>query len=157
MVVHFNDVSGQSLSVGPVGSGADHETDALLDPDPENPANKLRIRRWGRLDMQVVGTTASATQVGRIFLNQVKLLDTSGSATIHGWIEDENGVVHPYHAVRSGDTIAFVNASDPSPRRIVRTTKNDETKTCEVDLDAPPEGMDALLARLGASLAPLGF
>lgn len=157
VVVHFNDISGQSLSVGPVGSGADYETNALLDPDPENPANKMRIRRWGRLDMQVVGTAASATQVGRIFLNQVKLLDTSGSATIHGWIEDENGVVHPYHAVRSGDTIAFVNASDPSPRRIVRTTKNDETKTCEVDLDAPPEGMDALLARLGASLAPLGF
>jgi hypothetical protein len=59
--------------------------------------------------------------------------------------------------VRAGDNVTFVDAHDPVPRRIVRASYDDATRTCQVDLDSPPEGLQALLARLSVSLAPLGL
>jgi hypothetical protein len=45
----------------------------------------------------------------------------------------------------------------PSYRRITRAESTDDSKTCQIDLDAPPEGQQQLLERLGASLVPLGL
>lgn len=155
VIVAYQDVDGTTRTVGPAGSGADTETDALKDTDPDNPANQLGIRRRDLLTMGV-STAAAATEVGRRFLEEQKLLDTSGRARIVGHVEDDRGILHPYHRVRAGDTIVFVDAADPSPRRIVRSEKNADTHTCNIDLDAPPEGLAALLERLGVVLVPLG-
>jgi hypothetical protein len=65
--------------------------------------------------------------------------------------------LHPYWAPRAGDEIAFVDASDKSYRRIIRTEKDHDSRTVSFDLDAPPEGLAQLLERLGVVLVPLGI
>lgn len=155
ILVQYTDVDGSTRTVGPPGSGADTESADLKDPDPENPANKLGLVRRDLLQMGV-STAAGAIEVGRRFLLEQRLLDRSGKARAVGYIEDERGVLHPYWAPRAGDEIAFVDASDKSYRRIVRTEKDHDARTISFDLDAPPEGLQALLERLGVVLVPLG-
>jgi hypothetical protein len=128
----------------------------LKDYDPENPANKLGIVRRDLLQMGT-STAAGATEVGRRFLEQTRLLDRSGRATLTGWVEDDRGVLHPYSRVRAGDSIVFVDASDKSERRIVKVDHTRSSRSCTVDLDAPPEGLQSLLERLGVVLVPLGL
>ena len=66
-------------------------------------------------------------------------------------------MLFPAWAIRGGDYITFVDAHDPVPRRVVKTTYTDDTKTCQLDLDSPPQALQALLARLAGAVAPLGF
>lgn len=155
VMVSYQDVDGSTRTVGPPGSGADTESALLKDYDPENPANKLGIVRREVLQMGT-STAAGATEVGARFLEQTKLLDSSGRATITGWVEDDRGVVHPYSRVRAGDTISFVDASDSSPRRIVKVDHSRASRSCSVELDAPPQGLQELLERLSVVLLPLG-
>lgn len=154
IIVQYRDVDGSTRTVGPPGSGSDTEDSALQDTDPENPANKLGITRRDLLQMGTT-TAAVATEVGRRFLEQSKLFDRSGRAELVGWVEDDRGVLHPYTHVRAGDLISFVDSNDTSYRRIVKASH--AHPSCTVDLDSPPEGLQALLERLGVSLVPLGL
>lgn len=156
IIVAYQDVDGSTRTVGPVGSGADTEDATLEDPDPENPATKLGINRR---DMLVMDTTTpeGAIEVGSRFLEESKLLDSSGRATFNGYVEDDRGVVHPYWKVRAGDTVTFVDASDASARRVVRAENDHDGRVSSVDLDSPPEGLQALLERLNVALVPLGL
>lgn len=156
IVVAYRDVDGSTRTVGPPGSGADTESADLKDYDPENPANQLGIHRRDLLQMGT-NTAAGATEVGRQFLEQTKLLDSSGQATLVGHVEDDRGVLHPYSHVHAGDDVTFVDADDTQPRRIVRAQSSHADRAVHVDLDAPPEGMAALLERLSVDLVPLGI
>jgi hypothetical protein len=156
VIVQYNDVDGTARTVGPPGSFADTESASLKDIDPENPANKLGIIRRDKLVMGT-STAAAATEVGRRFLEEQKLLDRSGRARITGHVTDDHGVMHPYWRVLGGDLISFIDASDTSYRRIVKADHDATARTASLDLDAPPEGLDALLERLGVVLAPLGL
>lgn len=158
VVVQYQDVDASTTtkSVGPPGSGADVEDASLKDLDPENPANKLGITRRSLLQIGT-GTQAEALQIGARFLDEQKLLDTSGRAQLVGHVEDDRGITHPAWKVRAGDYISFVDASDTSYRRIVKGDYDHATRTTSVDLDSPPEGLAALLERLGAILVPLGL
>jgi hypothetical protein len=156
IMVQYQDVDGSTRTAGPVGSGADTEDDALKDDDPNNPANKLGIIRRDMLVMGT-GTAASAVEIGRRFLEESKRLDSSGQATFNGYVEDDRGVVHAYWKVRAGDTVTFLDAADTSARRIVRAENDHDARTCSVDLDSPPEGLQALLERLSVVLVPLGL
>lgn len=155
VVVAYQDVDGSTRTVGPPGSGAGVESGLLEDPDPQNPATLKGIVRRERLTMGV-GTAAGAVEVGRRFLEEQKLLDRSGRATLIGHVEDDRGVLHPFTHVKAGDQISFVDASDSSYRRVIRPDHDHGRRACTVDLDAPPEGLTALLERLGVALAPLG-
>jgi hypothetical protein len=157
VLVSYQDVDGTTKVVGPTGSGAFVESTDLEDDDPLNPANQLGIRRWDMLQMPGTSTAEGATEVGARFLAESRQLDSSGQASLVGHVEDDKGIQHPYWRVRAGDQISFVDASDPSYRRIVKTEKNVDTRTCQVDLDAPPQGLDALLERLQVVLVPLGL
>lgn len=156
IMVAYQDVDGSTRTAGPVGSGADTEDDALTDTDPENPANKLGIIRRDMLTMGT-STAAGAVEVGRRFLEETRVLDSSGQATFTGYVEDDRGVVHPYWAPKAGDTVVFVDAADISPRRIVRADNDHDAYTCTVDLDSPPDGLQALLERLQVALVVLGI
>lgn len=156
IVVEYRDVDGSTRTVGPPGSGADVEDAVLKDSDPANAANNLGAPKRDKLVMDT-STAAVATEVGRRFLEASKELDRSGAAEFTGYVEDSNGIERPYHEMKAGDTVRFVDASDPSPRRIVKTDKSPREASCPVDLDAPPDGLSALLERLGAVIAPLGF
>jgi hypothetical protein len=156
-VVQFQDVDGSTRTVGPPGSGTDVEDPVLKDTDPDNPANEAGIVRRALLTMGT-STPAAAIEIGRRFLEEQKLLDGSGQARIVGHIESDRGVLHPYWAVRAGDYISFIDAADSgSPRRVVRSEKDHASRTCTVDLDAPPDSMAALLERLQVGIVDLGF
>lgn len=155
IVVEYRDMDGSTRTVGPPGSGADTEDSLLKDPDPDNPANRLGMVKRDKL-VTGTATPGGAIQVGRIFLEESKLLDTSGSATLVGYVEDDRGVLYPYTRVRSGDVIAFTDAADTSERRIVHSEKVRAERACHIDLDAPPKGLEQLLERLDAELVPLG-
>lgn len=155
VIVSYQDVDGTTRTVGPPGSGADTEDATLKDSDPANPANQLGIVRRDLLSMGTT-TPAGAIEVGRRFLEETRRLDRSGQATLVGHVEDDRGVLHPYWKVRAGDQIAFVDASDNSYRRIVKVDHTYASRSCQIDLDAPPEGLQALLERLGVVLIPLG-
>lgn len=156
IVVQYQDVDGSTRTVGPPGSGVDTEDATLKDVDPENPANQLGIVRRALLQMGI-STAAGAIEVGRRFLEEQKALNTSGQAQLVGHVTDDRGVAHPAWRVRAGDQISFVDAADSSYRRVVRADYGDDARTCTIDLDAPPEGLQALLERLGVVLAPLGI
>ncbi len=157
ILVQYNDpADGATRTVGPVGSGADTTSEYLTDSDPDNPANRLGITRR---DLLQAGTTTAngAVEIGRQFLEQSKLLDGSGQARFVGWVEDDRGVTWPYWKVRAGDYVSFIDAADSGYRRIVKSDKDHGSRTCTIDIDAPPEGLAALLERLGAVLIPLGL
>lgn len=155
VVVEYQEGSGVTRTVGPPGSGCDTVSADLLDDDPENPANELEVNRWTKLQMGT-STPSGAIKVGQRFLEETKALDSSGRAQLVGYVIDSRGVLHPASRVRGGDTISFVDSNDPSERRIVRADYTHADRTCSIDLDAPPDALDALLARLDVVLAPLG-
>lgn len=157
VVVSYPDVDGSTRTVGPPGSGADTEDSNLLDSDSDNPANQAGLRRWTKLDSSTVTTSAGAIEIGRRFLLQSAQINTSGQATIVGVCTDDRGVSRPAWQVRAGDYIRFADAADTSPRRIVRTSYDADTLTNSIDLDSPPEGLDALLERLSVVLVGLNY
>lgn len=155
VVVQYTDVTGKSRMVGPPGfrGGVAATEDAgLLDSDPENPLNELGIRKWALLKMGT-STVEGAKQVGRIFLREQLTLELSGQASLVGYVEDESGILWPAWMVRGGDTISFIDASIPGPRRVVSTSYDDSTKINTLQLDQPPETMQALLERLAVSIS----
>lgn len=156
VVVEYRDVDGSTRTVGPVGSGADTEDSSLEDTDPENPANRAGITRLQRIQMGVT-TPAGAVHVGARFLEESRALDTSGRARFVGHVEDDRGVLHPAWRVRAGDTVTFLDAQDTSPRFVTAATYDHDARTVTVDLDAPPEGIQALMERLGVVTVPLGL
>jgi hypothetical protein len=157
VIVSYNDVTGVTRTVGPTGSGADTIDDSLTDTDPANPVNVAGIKRRSVLAMGITSTSAAASQVGQDWLAEQKLLSTAGQAQIVGHVEDDHGVLWPAWMIRAGDNISFTDAHDPEYRRVVRASYSDSSRACQLDLDSPPEGLSALLARLSVSLTPLGL
>jgi hypothetical protein len=155
--VSYRDPDGSTRTVGPPGSGADVEDAALVDDDPLNPANMAGIPRHDLLDMGKVSQPSRAIDIGRIFLQQSKLLDRSGHAEVVGHAMDDRGILHPYWAVRAGDLGSWTDAADTSYRKIVNVRHSHDSRSAALDLDAPPQGLDALLARLDVDLIRLGI
>jgi hypothetical protein len=157
VIVRYRDVTGDTRSVGPTGSGADTIDTSLADADPANPATLAGLTRRAVLDMGIVSTPAGAIKIGQAFLAEQKLVSTAGQASIVGHVQDQSGTSWPAWAIRAGDRISFVDAHDTTPRRIVKTSYADSSKTNQIDLDAPPQGLDALLARFGGVITPYGL
>ena len=127
---------------------------------------RIRIRRTRRRSSASSAVTCSRwgprhrtgrSRSARSSWQEAKQLDSSGRARVVGHVQDASGVWHPYSHMRAGDEASFVDARDTSYRRLVRTQKTRSDLSCSFDLDAPPEGLQALLERLGVSLVRLGF
>ena len=157
IVVSYQDVDGSTRTVGPPGSGASAESPALEITDPDHPAVRAGLVRRDRLDLRGISTPARAIEVGEIWLREANQLNRSGSASFSGYLMDDRGVMRPVSEIRGGDEVRFPDAGDTSYRRIVRRAYEDVTKTCTVDLDAPPEGLQALLERLQADIQALAL
>ena len=158
VIVSYNDVTGITRTVGPTGSGANTIDDTLADLDPSNPVTAAGLIIYpANLPNIGVSTPAGASAVGQAFLFYNRQLSTAGQASIVGTVQDSAGVTWPAWMIRAGDRITFTDAHDPVPRRIVRAQYTDDTKTCQIDLDSPASGLDALLARFAGSIKPLGF
>lgn len=156
ITVQFTDPDGRTVRVGPPGSGANVETAKLEITDPDHPAVLAGRTRNDILDLRGVGSVEVAIEVGRRFLEEANLLNRSGSAKLSGFVEDHASVLWPVSVVKAGDMIAFTDSSDVSYRKIVRTDYSHRSRENEIDLDAPPSSLEALLERLQVVLIPLG-
>lgn len=157
VVVSFTDTTGVARTVGPPGSGANVEDPSLLDADPENPVNAAGGKpRYAPVTMGT-STAPGAIRVGAMFLQEHKLINLSGAAQFDGYAEDDRGNIWPAWMVRSGDYVKYVDASDTSPRRIVRREWDDAQKRAAVTLDSPPDSMQQVLERLSIAIMPYGL
>lgn len=165
VVVSFTDFSGLTRTVGPGGSGVpawaqsgcNYTDPSLIDLDPQNPLNQWNqnLRKWAPLQMQSTSTAVQAVAIGAAFLQEQKLRNSSGSAQISGYVEDDTGVVWPAYMIRAGDSMAFIDAADPSYRRIISTSYNDDSRINSITLDSPPDSLQAILSRLQVDLVPI--
>lgn len=155
-VVQYSDVDGIQRTVGPPGSGCDTTDASLVDTDPLNPANQAGDPRVAVTQMGT-STPDGAVKVGSQFLQAQKELDTSGQASLVGYVEDASGITWPAWRVRAGDYVSFVDASSTAPRRVVSTSFDESSKTNAVSLDSPPDGLAALLQRMSIKLIGTGL
>jgi hypothetical protein len=156
IVVSYSDVDGIVRTAGPPDSGAYTEDARLRITDPDHPAVRAELTRRDILDLRGIGTPETAVAVGVRFLEEATLLSRSGSATLSGYVLDDKGNLRPASHVRSGDWVSFVDAADPSYRKIVQKNYTHASRGADIDVDAPPSGLEALLERLQAVLIGSG-
>lgn len=155
IVVSYQDVDGSTRTVGPPGSGAMVEDAGLEITDPDHPAVRAGITRKDLLALKGIATATRAIEAGERWLQEANLLSRSGSATLSGYALDDRGVYRPVSQLRGGDLVRFPDSGDTSYRKVVRRTYEHNTRTVNVDLDAPAEGMQALLERMQADIQSL--
>lgn len=141
VVITYQSVGGDTLSVGFTGSGADYETSVLMDPN----SNSTRIK------LQDIGISyqEAAVVIGQLLLTEQNRLIQRGSITFSGTVTGIDGSTHPVAAIRAGDRVSVqedVGAVVP----ISNTSYNHDDLTLTADLGAPSHSSDALFAQLGA-------
>jgi hypothetical protein len=148
VVMSWQDPDGTTRTMGPIGSPFAYTDSRCEERDPENPLNEAGVIRTKHLTMEGVGSAEGAAEQSRLFLEKCRLLNTSGEATLTGYVEDEHGVEWPYYCVRAGDTIEFLDASIKGYRYIVEATRSRKSRSVNIKLDAPPDSYEAILAEL---------
>jgi len=159
IVVRYQDVDGSTRTVGWPGSGANSESEALQITDPDHPAVKAGYPREDLLDLRGISTPERALEAGERWLAEANELPNAGTASLRGYISDDKSVMRPVSQVEEGDWIRFPDAGSEGTgyRKIVAYSYDHESRTCEVNLDAPPEAIQALLERMQADLSPLAL
>ncbi|HET7588588.1 MAG TPA: fibronectin type III domain-containing protein [Solirubrobacterales bacterium] len=157
VVVQGQGTDGSTLFIGPAGSGLRYTSERLLDRDPQNPANEAGIKRYAKIQMKGIATLEGMIEAGEAFLEQSKLLDGSGKATLTGYVEDEHGMRWPYYCVEAGDEIEVVGSSIPGYRYIVNASRTRSSRSVSIDIDAPPDGFEAMMERLYAEYLGLAL
>lgn len=150
VVVSWPDFDGTTKTVGPPGSGYPVTSTRCEDTDPLNPINEAGEDRTKHIALTDPATLEGAEETAERFLEQAKLLDGSGEATLTGYVEDEHGAEWPYYCVHAGDEIEFLDASIPGYRYIVEATRRRKDRAVGIKIDAPPDSYAALLERIGA-------
>lgn len=157
IVLVFSEPGGRMRMAGPPGSGYEIEDERLAITDPQHPAILAGRTRRDKLEISVPMSPEVALSVGERFLAESVQLDHSGSATHTGYVMDDHGVYWPASCMRSGDEVSYMDAHDASYRRIVRRNYTHSERAAEIDLDAPPSGLEALQEQLQAVLIPLAI
>jgi len=152
VVVQGQATDGSTIFIGPTGCGLRYTSDRCLDRDPQNPVNELgpSAKRYAKIQMKGIATFEGMEEAAEAFLEQCKLLDGSGKATLTGWVEDENGKEWPYYCVKEGHEIELLGSSIGGPRYIISSERNRSSRSASIDIDAPPDGSEAMMERLYA-------
>lgn len=148
-IVQWTAPSGELQNAGPIGSGCTYESKRCESSRPSRTRTKL-LTAPGPL------TETTGFEISERFLEEAALEDTSGSATISGYVMDENGYFHPVSEVRGGDHLEVTDAHDRTPRKIVNTDYTHQQRQNQLDLAAPASGMVALLERLEEAATAAG-
>jgi hypothetical protein len=156
VVVSWPDFDGTTKTVGPPGSGYPVTSTRCEDTDPLNPINEAGEDRTKHIALNDPATLEGAEETAERFLEQAKLLDGSGEATLTGFVEDEHGAEWPYYCVHAGDEIEFLDASIKGYRYIVEAKRRRKERAVGIKIDAPPDSYAALLERIGAREASQG-
>ncbi len=154
--VEYRDVDGTTKLIGPPGSGAPQTSADLIDLDPENPINQIPgLKKCPKIVLKDMSTNLGAIERGKRYIEQTKLLDSSGEATLTGLIEDEHGILWPYYCAEGGDELDCLDGR--GYRYMVEAQRSRSARGTNVHLDAPPNSEEALQERLNVEiLAGLG-
>lgn len=130
---------------------------ALLDEDPNNPANREGIDRWPVvLELSNPATANGALQLGRVALAEFNRAKAPGTINVSGgYIMDEQSNFQPSYKVRAGQTLSITDLPNESPRLITATSWS-EDGTLSITLEQPPSRVDAVLARFAIAAASPG-
>jgi hypothetical protein len=82
--------------------------------------------------------------------------NVSGSATLSGYVMNSQGYFYPVSVVKAGDYLEVTDAHDRTPRKIVSTDYTHQNRQNQLELGAPPSGLNALLERLQEQAAAAG-
>jgi hypothetical protein len=105
--------------------------------------------------MTSTSTTGGAIQVGGQFLATTTGRPSSGSAVVTGFARDSNGRDWPAWMIRAGDTVVFVDTNDQTPRYVLATSYAHDSLQTSLTLDAPPNRLDWIMARLGLVISAI--
>jgi hypothetical protein len=150
-IVSYTDANGRNLSIGPVGSGCDTESDELVDTDPENPYNRAGASASLPVDAGTVQDPNGAIAIGKLALREANADPRSGSIDVVGEVKDEDGHTWPSYMIRAGHNVIVENDADsPAPRRVGATSHNGEGKLTAT-ISTPRSQHAVLMARLAAA------
>lgn len=141
--VSFTDFAGRKQVLYP----SDH--DELRDDDDSNPANRQNEYLWIPVEVPWPCYEAEALQFGRAALAEHNRPKRPGRFQISGgYIRDGAGHWQQGWKVRNSMTLGILDHPDDHPRLITATPRWDqETKTLDVTVDAPPKNIEAIVAR----------
>lgn len=155
VVVQFTDVAGITRYVGPPGYGGDGTSTNLQDTSSTNPCNAYGRKRWALVQIGT-STVGAAIAVGEVFLATSLSRPSTGTLTVAGFARDSSGRDWPAWMIRAGDTIEIVDQANPTPRYVLSTQYSHDQLQNILSLDAPPNSLDWLTARLGLAISALG-
>jgi hypothetical protein len=152
-IVSYDDGSGVKRSVGPPDSGADSIQTSLRDLSDSNPANRTGGLHFLHFDAGIT-FQAGAILIGRVILAERNRQEWRGDIVLKDSVRDAAGNWHPVSMVRAGDRIVIEDdpADDVRPRRVVNTSWSADNQQVSCSIGAPPDRLDALLARLNVVL-----
>jgi hypothetical protein len=153
--VSYGDGTGTTLSVGPIGSGSDLETDLVTITDPNHPRNKIGERAWKKLDAGIT-SSGGATLLGQLYLNDKNTQEWRGDVSATGEQRDSTGNVSPPYMLRAGDRVVLEDDPDTRERRIVGTSYDSDKRSVKLSIGQKPDRIDSLLARAGVVVSDLG-
>jgi hypothetical protein len=155
VVVQFTDAGGATRYVGPPGYGGDATDASLQDTSSTNPVNAYGRKRWALVQMTSTSTTNGAIKVGATFLAATTGRPSQGSAVVTGFGRDSDGRDWPAWMIRAGDTVVFVDTNDQTPRYVLSTSYSHDSLQNTLTLDAPPNRLDWIMARLGLVISAI--
>ncbi len=130
----------------------------LRDDSENNPANIHDEQLWTDCEVPTPCSEAEALQYGRTYLAEYNRPKRPGTFRIAGgYIKDSAGHWQQGWKVRSSQTLGVMNnVAEDQPRLIFATSWNQDSKTLEITVDAPPKYLDAIVARQGLSRTARG-
>jgi hypothetical protein len=129
----------------------------LADRSTDNPWNQHGVNHWDEITLSSRTDRATALALGQAALADRNRPKTPGTITVRGYIRDRQGNDKPVWKVRAGDTISVTNFPNDTPRLVVETDYDDETKTISLAIDKPFALLDAYLDRQANALQAAGL
>jgi hypothetical protein len=151
VIVTYEDETGTTKTIGPVGFNCDTETDDLRDFSEDNPLNEWGEIKFGELEISSKTSSLGAEQVGLVWLAQASVPPAPGDAHLPR-------PRHPPHQGRpallrdpGGDWVKITDHSNDTERRIIEARYEHNTRTLTAQLDNSPALVDALLEQMGVN------
>jgi hypothetical protein len=146
--VLYSDGTGAQQMVAPPGIQASTTAESLQSTDPRNPALS-----WGRTKVAIIDagltTLDGATRIGELFMAELAARRSAASTEVGNWqIFDEAGARAPSYEIREGDYLLIEDEPGAGERLVVAHNYNRASRTNSLDLDAPPDRLEAILERL---------
>jgi len=142
VVVTYSDFFGHTYTLYP------DEHPELQDENENNAATRHGEDLWISYTIPWQCLEGEALQFGRAYLAEANRPKRPGSFTVQGYIEDAAGHKRQPWQVRNSQTIAVMDDQyEGEPRLITATNYDAETNTIVITVDAPPQRIEAIVAR----------